>query len=46
MELFLWCWRGRLGGVVPLLAPDQEDEEDGQENEQDGEGAHLSDEMR
>ena len=46
MELFLWCQGVRLGGVVPLLAPDQEDEEDGEEDEQDGEGAHLSDEMR
>ena len=46
MELFLWCQRVRLGGVVALLAPDQEDEEDRQEDEQDGEGAHLSDEMR
>ena len=26
--------------MVPLLAPDQEDKEDGQEDEQDGEGAH------
>ena len=46
MELFLWCQGGRLGGVVALLTPNQEDEENCQEDEQDGEGAHLSDEMR
>ena len=26
--------------MVPLLAPEQEDKEDGEEDEQDGEGAH------